>query len=75
MNIKYWEIIADEIHAAGWSYGYIRVFDSKNGWTWIVDAHREDGHRYVVQAETLMTAFIVLQQMLNSLNSKMKSQD
>jgi len=39
--MKYWEIIADKLSAAGWSWGYCSAV-TKDGWRWIVDAHSGD---------------------------------
>src|SRR5205807_3432452 len=46
--MKYWEIIADKLSAAGFSWGYCSAV-TKDGWRWIVDARRE-GRRYVVHS-------------------------
>jgi len=35
--MKYWEIVADKLHAAGWSWGYCGAI-TPDGWRWIVDA-------------------------------------
>jgi hypothetical protein len=45
--VKYWEIIADKLSAAGWTWGY-RSTVTQQGWRWIVDAHKNDGERYIV---------------------------
>jgi hypothetical protein len=45
-SMKYCEVIADKLHASGWSWGYFSAV-TKDGWRWIVDAHRE-GRRYIV---------------------------
>ena len=37
--MKYWEIVADKLSAAGWSWGYCSAV-TPNGWRWIVDAYR-----------------------------------
>jgi hypothetical protein len=42
--MKYWEIIADKLSAAGWSWGYCSAV-TKHGWRWMFDPHRE-GRRY-----------------------------
>jgi hypothetical protein len=52
---KYWEIIADKLHASGCTCGYCRAV-TKDGWRWIVDAHRE-GRRYIVHSDELLGAF------------------
>ena len=54
--MKYWEIIADRLHAEGWSYG-IAEHLTKHGLLFCVDAHR-DGKRFIVKADDLLTAFL-----------------
>src|SRR5258707_13867236 len=57
--MKYWEIIADRLHAEGWSYG-IAEHLTKRGLRFCVDAHR-DGKRFIVKADDLLTAFLSLE--------------
>jgi hypothetical protein len=57
-----WEIIADKLSKAGWSLGWVSAIDLKGRTIWIVDAHRDDGKRYVVRSEELLTAFLELEQ-------------
>ena len=57
--MKYWEIIADRLHAGGWSYG-IAEHLTKHGLLFCVDAHR-DGKRFIVKADELLTAFLSLE--------------
>ena len=49
-NMKYWEIIADKLSKAGWSWGCVSAIDSNGRTIWIADAHRDDGKRFVVRA-------------------------
>jgi hypothetical protein len=49
--MKYWEIIADGLSKAGWSWGCVSAIDSNGRTMWIADAHRDDGKRFVVRAE------------------------
>ena len=42
--MKYWEIVADKLSAAGWSRGYCSAV-TRDGWRWIVDARHGDGRR------------------------------
>ena len=37
--MKYWEIIADNLHDAGWSLGWVSALDLEGRTIWIVDAH------------------------------------
>jgi len=57
--VKYWEIIADRLHAQGWSYG-IAEHLTKHGFLFCVDAHRH-GERFIVEADDLLTAFLLLE--------------
>ena len=47
--MKYWEIIADNLHSADWSLGWVSALDLEGRTIWIVDAHRDDGKRFVVR--------------------------
>jgi hypothetical protein len=47
--MKYWEIIASRIVKAGRSLGWISAIDSKGRTNWVVDAHRGDGRRSVIE--------------------------
>jgi hypothetical protein len=58
-SMKYWEIIADRLHAEGWSYGIAKHF-TKHGFLFCVDAHR-GGKRFIVKADDLLTAFLSLE--------------
>jgi hypothetical protein len=48
-RVKQWEIIADNLHKAGWSLGWVSAIDLEGRTIWIVDAHRDDGKRFVVR--------------------------
>jgi hypothetical protein len=55
-----WEIIADKLSKAGWSWGCVSAIDSKGRTIWITDEHRDDGKRFVVRADEKLTAFTVI---------------
>jgi hypothetical protein len=57
-RMKYWEIIADN---AGWSMGYVSAIASQGRTIWIVDAHRDDGKRFIMRADEKLTAFVELE--------------
>jgi hypothetical protein len=40
LRVKPWEIIADNLSKAGWSWGCVSAIDSEGRTIWIVDAHR-----------------------------------
>jgi hypothetical protein len=58
--VKYWEIIADNLSKAGWSWGCVAAVDSNGRSIWIADAHR-GGKRFVVHADEELTAFLELE--------------
>jgi hypothetical protein len=43
--VKYWEIIADNLSEAGWSWGCISAIDSNGRTIWIADAWRGQAFR------------------------------
>ena len=64
--MKYWEIIADNLKKAGWSWGCVSAIDPSGRMMWIVDAHRDDGKRYVVRADEKLTAFLELESVITT---------
>jgi hypothetical protein len=52
-----WEIVADNLSKAGWSWGCVSAVDSNGRTIWIADAHRGDGKRFVVHADERLAAF------------------
>ena len=55
---RYWEMIADDLKKAGWSWGCVSALDCEGRTIWIADAHRGDGKRFVVRADDRLTAFL-----------------
>jgi hypothetical protein len=62
--VNYWEIIADNLSKAGWSWRCVSALDSQGRTIWIVDAHRDNGKRFVVRSDEILTAFLELKQRL-----------
>ena len=58
--MKPWEIIADNLHEAGWSLGGVSALDLEGRTIWIVDAHGY-GKRFIVRADEKLTAFLGLE--------------
>jgi len=56
-----WEIIADNLSKVGWSWGCVSALDREGRTIWIVDAHRDDGTRFIVRADEKLTAFLKLE--------------
>jgi hypothetical protein len=61
---RYWEIIADNLSKAGWSYDYVSALDRKGRTISIVDAHGY-GKRFIVRADEMLTAFLELQRTIH----------
>jgi hypothetical protein len=59
--VKYWEIIADNLSKAGWSWGCVSALDSSGLTIFVADAHRGDGKRFVVHTDEKLTAFLELE--------------
>jgi hypothetical protein len=59
--VNYCEIIADNLHKAGWSLGWVSAIDSEGRTIWIVDAHRDDGKRFIVHSDEKLSAFVELE--------------
>ena len=53
--------MADNLSKAGWNLGCVSAVDSTGRMIWIVDAHRDDGKRFVVRADEKLTAFMELE--------------
>jgi hypothetical protein len=60
INVKFWEVIADNLSKAGWSWGCVSALDSEGRTIWIADAHCGDGKRFIVRADETLTAFVEL---------------
>jgi hypothetical protein len=60
-SVKYWEIIADNLSKAGWSWGWVSAVDCEGRTIWIIDAHRDDGKRFVARSDEMLTAFVELE--------------
>jgi hypothetical protein len=59
--MKFWEVIADNLSKAGWSWGCVAALDSRGRTIWIADAHRDNGKRFIVRADEKLRAFLELQ--------------
>jgi hypothetical protein len=58
---RYWEIIADNLSKAGWTWGCVSAVDSRGRTIVVADAYRCDGKRFVVRADERLTAFVELE--------------
>jgi len=62
--MKHWKIIADDLHKAGWSLGWVSAFDLEERTIWIVDAHGY-GKRFIVRADEIRTVFVELERAIH----------
>jgi hypothetical protein len=56
-----WEIIADNLSKAGWSWGCISSTDHEGRQFWVAAAERGDVGRFIVHADEKLTAFVELE--------------
>jgi len=49
--VKYWEIIADNLSKAGWSWGCVSGVDCNGRTIFVADADRDDRKRFVGRAD------------------------
>jgi hypothetical protein len=61
VRVKYWEIIADNLTKADWSWACVLAVDSNGRTIWIADAHRDNGKRFVVHAREKLIRFLDLE--------------
>jgi hypothetical protein len=73
--VKYWEIIADNLSKAGWSWGCVSAVTREGRIIWIADAHRDDGKRFVVHADEKLTAFLELESVLRKSAQRQNQSD
>ncbi len=59
--MKYWEIIADSLSKAGWTWDCVSNVHSRGRTMFVADAHRGDGQRFIVRADEKLTAFVELE--------------
>ena len=59
--MKYWEIIADNLSKAGWTWGCSSHIDSTGRVLFTAYAHRDNGKRFIVTADEKLTAFLELE--------------
>jgi hypothetical protein len=51
----------------GWSLGWVSAVDPEGRTFWIVDAHRDNGKRFVVRSDEMLTAFLELERITHEL--------
>ena len=56
-----WETIADRLSKAGWSWECVSRINSKGQKIVVLDAHRDDGKRFIVHSGKKLSAFVELE--------------
>jgi hypothetical protein len=59
--MKYWEIIADNLSKAGWSWAGSQQWIPKDERSGLRTHNRGDGKRFVAHADEKLTAFVELE--------------
>ena len=54
-------VSVDNLAEAGWSWDCVSAIDSEGRTIWIIDAHRDDGRRFIVRADEKLSAFVELE--------------
>ena len=65
--MKYWEIIADNLSKAGWSWGCVATVDSNGQTIFVADAHRDNGKRFIVRSDEKLSVFLELERITHEL--------
>jgi hypothetical protein len=60
--------LPDNLSKAGWSWGCVTAIDANGRTIWIADAHRDDGKRFIVRADEILTAFLELESAITQSN-------
>jgi hypothetical protein len=70
---SYWAIIADNLSKTGWSLGWVSALDREGRTIWTVDAHRDDGRRFIVRVDEKLSAFVELEHQVLTLTFYIES--
>jgi hypothetical protein len=50
--------VVDRLNKSGWSWGCVSFVNDEGRDIFVVDAHRDDGKRYIVRSDEKLTAFL-----------------
>src|SRR5437660_5176235 len=59
ISVKCWEIIADNLSKAGFSWGCSSQIDSTGRELFTADAYSRDGRRFIILSDDKLSAFLV----------------
>ncbi len=65
--MKFWEVIADNLSKAGWSWGCVSAVDCNGQTIFVADAHRDNRKRLVARSKEKLTAFLELERITHEL--------
>jgi hypothetical protein len=60
-QVKYWEIIIENLRDAGWNCGSMATSDGKGRPIWVAAAERSDAGRFIVHSDQELAAFLELE--------------
>lgn len=63
-----WEVIADNIFRAGWSWGYCTAKTETSATLFVVDAHKTGHGHHVVRSDDPLAAFKELEKIVRATN-------
>jgi len=58
-------LIADRLSKADWSLGCVSALNRDGRTIWVADTHRDDGRRFIVHADEILTAFVELERAIH----------
>jgi hypothetical protein len=67
------EAAADNLSKANWSLGWVAAVDPQGRTIWIVDAHRDDGRRFIVHSDEKLSAFVEVEREVSTVTFYLES--
>jgi len=69
ISVKCWEIIADNLSKAGFSWGCSSQIDSTGRELFTADAYSRDGRRFIILSDDKLSAFLELESEIRRLDA------
>jgi hypothetical protein len=66
-SINFTDLGRHNLSKAGWSWGWVSTVDSQGRVIWIFDAHRDNGKRFIVRSDEILSAFLELERITHEL--------
>jgi hypothetical protein len=65
--VRHWEIIADNLSKAGWTWGCVATVDREGRTIFVADAQRDNCKRFVIRSDEMLSAFLELERITHEL--------